>query len=50
MEKYMVLQVFKVCSPSLVGKTNVIEDAKALRDAMAKVHPDDTFVVVEVLS
>lgn len=50
MEKYMVLQVFKVCSPNLVGKTNVIEDAKALRDAMAKVHPNDTFVVVEVLS
>lgn len=46
----MILQVFKVCSPNLVGKTDSIKDAQALRDAMAKVHPNDTFVIVEVLS
>ena len=49
MEKYMVLEYFKNFSPVLKGKTNNLEDAKALRDALAKVNPSDTYIVVEVL-
>lgn len=46
----MVLQYLKNFSPILKGETDNIEDAKALRDALAKVNPSDTFIVVEVLS
>jgi hypothetical protein len=50
MEKYLVLEYLKNFSPVLKGKTNNLEDAKALRDALAKINPSDTFIVVEVLS
>lgn len=50
MEKYMVLEYLKNFSPILRGKSNNLEDAKALRDALAKVNPSDTYIVVEVLS
>ena len=50
MKQFMVLQYLKNFSPILKGETDNIEDAKALRDALAKVNPSDTFIVVEVLS
>lgn len=46
----MVLQYFNRFSPILKGETDNITDAKALRDALAKVNPSDTYIVVEVLS
>lgn len=46
----MVLQYLKNFSPILKGKTDDPEDAKTLRDALAKINPSDTFIVVEVLS
>ena len=46
----MVLEYLKNFSPILKGKTNNPEDAKALRDALAKINPSDTYIVVEVLS
>lgn len=46
----MILQYLKNFSPILKGETNNPEDAKSLRDALAKVNPNDTFIVVEVLS
>lgn len=49
MKKFMVLQYLKNFSPILKGETDNIEDAKALRDALAKVNPSDTYIVVEVL-
>ena len=50
MKKFMVFQYLKTFSPMLKGQTDNIEDAKALRDALAKINPNDTFIVVEVLS
>lgn len=50
MKHFMVLQYLKNFSPVLKGETDSIEDAKALRDALAKVNPNDTYIVVEVLS
>lgn len=49
MKKFMVLQYLKSFSPLLKGKTDNLEDAKTLRNALAKVNPSDTFIVVEVL-
>ena len=49
MKKYMVLNYLENFSPILKGKTDNLEDAKSLRDALAKVNPNDTFIVVEVL-
>ena len=46
----MVLQYLKNFSPILKGETDNLEDAKTLRDALAKINPSDTFIVVEVLS
>lgn len=46
----MVLQYLKNFSPILKDQTDNPEDAKTLRDALAKVNPSDTFIVVEVLS
>lgn len=46
----MVLQYLKNFSPILKGETDNLEDATALRDALAKINPNDTFIVVEVLS
>lgn len=46
----MVLQYLKKFSPILKGETDNLEDAKSLRDALAKVNPSDTYIVVEVLS
>lgn len=45
----MVLQYLKNFSPILKGETDNIQDAKALRDALAKINPSDTFIIVEVL-
>lgn len=45
----MVLNYLENFSPILKGKTDNLEDAKSLRDALAKVNPNDTFIVVEVL-
>lgn len=50
MKKFMVLQYLKGFSPILKGETDNLEDAKALRDALAKVNPSDTYIVVEILS
>ena len=50
MEKYMVLKYLKNFSPILKGKTDNLEDAKALRDALVKINPSNTYIVVEVLS
>ena len=50
MKKYMVLQYLENFSPISKGKTDSLEDAKTLRDALAKVNPSDTYIVVEVLS
>ena len=50
MKKYMVLQYLENFSPILKDKTDNLEDAKTLRDALAKINPSDTFIVVEVLS
>ena len=50
MKKYMVLQYLENFSPILKGKTDNLEDAKTLRDALAKINPSNTFIVVEVLS
>lgn len=49
MKKYMILQYLKNFSPILKGETDNIEDAKTLRDVLAKVNPSDTYIVVEVL-
>lgn len=49
MKKYMVLQYLKNFSPILKGETDNHEDAKALRDALAKINPSDTYIVAEVL-
>lgn len=46
----MVLRYLENFSPLLKGKTDNLEDAKTLRDALAKVNPSDTYIVVEVLS
>ena len=46
----MVLQYLENFSPILKDKTDNLEDAKTLRDALAKINPSDTFIVVEVLS
>lgn len=46
----MVLQYLENFSPILKGKIDNLEDAKTLRDALAKINPSDTFIVVEVLS
>lgn len=45
----MILQYLKNFSPILKGETDNLEDANTLRDALAKVNPSDTFIVVEVL-
>ena len=50
MEKYMVLEYLKNFSPILKGKTDNLEDAVALRDALAKINPKDTYIVVQVMS
>lgn len=49
MKQFMVLQYLKNFSPILKGETDNLEDAKALRDTLAKVNPSDTYIVVEVL-
>lgn len=46
----MVLQYLKNFSPILKGETDNPEDATTLRNALAKVNPSDTYIVVEVLS
>lgn len=46
----MVLQYLERFSPLSKGQTDSLEDAKSLRDALAKINPNDTFIVVEVLS
>lgn len=50
MKKYMILQYLKNFSPILNGETDNLEDATALRDALAKINPKDTFIVVQVMS
>ena len=49
MEKYMVMQYLNICSPICKGRTNDLAAAKALRDALATIEPENTFIVVEVL-
>lgn len=46
----MVLEYLKNFSPILKGKTDNLEDAVALRDALAKINPSDTYIVVQVIS
>lgn len=50
MEKYMVMEYLQIYSPICKGRTNDLAAAKALRDALAKINPNNTFIIVEVLS
>lgn len=46
----MILQYLNLFSPIRQGETDSLEDAKALRDTLAKINPNDKFIVVEILS
>lgn len=50
MKKYMVLQYLNTFSPILKEKTDSLEDATALRDALTRINPENIYIIVEVLA
>ena len=46
----MVMEYLQICSPICKGRTNDLAAAKALRDALAMVNPENKYIIVEVLS